>query len=214
MLDEEREAVVEHAPDLAALTPGRTGNLSVRRGDRFAATPTGVPYDTFDAEDVPVLDLEGERLAGEMAPTSEVPMHTHIYRRKRPGAIVHTHSPWATTLSILGEPLPPIHYMIVAVGKRVPVAEYAPYGTEALAENVVAAMDEADASAAIIANHGLVVTGEDLQSAVENTVNVENLARVYCQARAFGEPNALPEEELETAIEQFDSYGQQPEDGH
>ena len=214
MLEDARESVVEHAPDLAALTPARTGNLSVRRDDRVAVTPTGVPYDAFDAEDVPVLGLDGEQFAGRMAPTSEAPMHTEIYRRLDVGAIVHTHSPWATTLAVLGEPLPPIHYMIVAVGKRVPVAEYAPYGTAELAANAVAAMADADARACILANHGLVVAGEDLPSAVENTVNVENLARVYCQASAFGEPTTLPEAELETAIEQFDEYGQQPDDGH
>ena len=211
MLQEERQAVVEHAPDLAALTPGRTGNLSVRRENRFAVTPTGVPYDAFDAEDVPVLNLDGEQLAGNMDPSSEVPMHTHIYRRAEPGAIVHTHSTWATTLSVLGEPLPPIHYMIVAVGNRVPVAEYAPYGTEELADNVVTAMDETDSGAAIIENHGLVVTGENLPTAVENTTHVESLAQVYCQSRSLGEPVTLSKTQLETVAEKFESYGQDDE---
>ena len=211
-LARERQAVVDHAPALASLTPGRTGNLSVRRGDQFAVTPTGVPYDAFDHDDVPVMALDGAQTAGRMAPSSEVPMHTHIYRYDEPGAIVHTHSPWATTLAVMGEPLPPIHYMIVAVGKRVPVADYAPYGSEELARNVVDAMHGADASAAILANHGLVVTGEDLPTAVENTHNVESLCRLYCQARAFGDPNTLPEHELDTAIAKFESYGQQPDD--
>jgi len=78
-LDAEREAIVEYAPQLAALTPGRTGNLSVRRGDAFAITPTGVPYDGFDAEDVPVVGLDGDVRAGRMKPSSEVPMHAGIY---------------------------------------------------------------------------------------------------------------------------------------
>ena len=211
-LDRERQAVVDHAPALASLTPGRTGNLSVRTGDQFAVTPTGVPYDSFGREDVPVMTLDGEQTAGRMAPSSEVPMHTHIYRHDEPGAIVHTHSPWATTLAVMGEPLPPIHYMIVAVGKSVPVADYAPYGTEELALNVVEAMEEAESSAVILANHGLVVTGEDLSTAVENTQNVESLCRLYCQSRAFGEPNELPEHELDTAIAKFEEYGQQPDD--
>ena len=147
MLDDERRRVVECAPALSDLTPGRTGNLSVRSDDRFAVTPTGVPYDGFDAEDVPVVRVEnGERVAGEMAPSSEVPMHAAIYRREDVGAIVHTHSPWATTMAVRREELPPIHYMIVAVGKRVPVAEYAPYGTDELAANVVEAMTEAASS--------------------------------------------------------------------
>ncbi|ADB61657.1 class II aldolase/adducin family protein [Haloterrigena turkmenica DSM 5511] len=211
-LEDERRAVVEHAPDLAALTPGRTGNLSVRdgeTGDAFAITPTGVPYDGFDAADVPVVGVDGDRRDGEMAPSSEVPMHAAIYRREDVGAIVHTHSPWSTTLAVAREPLPPIHYMIVAVGKRVPVAEYAPYGTDELAEHIVRAMDEAEATATLIENHGLVVTASDVETALENTHHVESLARLYLQTRAAGlEPRTLSDEQLETVLEKFESYGQ------
>ncbi|ELZ34238.1 class II aldolase/adducin family protein [Halorubrum tebenquichense] len=211
LLREAREAVVENAPALAALTPGRTGNLSVREGNRVAVTPTGVPYDSFDAVDVPVVSLEGERLAGRMAPSSEVPMHTGIYGHDRPGAIVHTHSPWATTMATLGRKLPPIHYMIAAVGREVPLADYAPYGTEELAANVVAAMAEADSDAAILANHGLVVTGPDVETAVENTRHVEDICRLYLRASAVGEPNVLSAEQMATVEERFESYGQQPD---
>jgi L-fuculose-phosphate aldolase len=208
MLARERVAVVDYAPSLEDLTPGRTGNLSVRRGDRFAATPTGVPYDGFDPADVPVVSLDGEVLAGDMTPTSEVPMHTGIYERLDAGAIVHTHSTWATTLAVLGDELPPVHYMITAVGRSVPVADYAPYGTDELAERVVAEMEAADSDACILANHGLVVTGDDLASAVENTYVVENLCRVYLQARQHGDPEHLSAEELATVEEKFESYGQ------
>jgi len=208
MLARERVAVVDHAPALAELTPGRTGNLSVRRGDRFAATPTGVPYDEFDPADVPVVSLDGDVVAGDMAPTSEVPMHTGIYRRLDAGAIVHTHSTWATTLAVLGEELPPIHYMITAVGRRVPVADYAAYGTDDLAELVVEEMEAADSKACILAHHGLVVTGDDLASAVENTFVVENLCRVYLQARQHGSPSELSDEQLAAVEEKFESYGQ------
>lgn len=208
-LADERRSVVEHAPSLASLTPGRTGNLSRRSGDAFAVTPTGVPYDAFDAEDVPVVGVDGERRGGGMEPSSEVPMHAAIYRRADVGAIVHTHSPWTTTLATAGEELPPIHYMIVAVGRRVPVAGYAPYGTDELAANVVAAMDEADSEAAILQNHGLVVTGPDLETAVENAVHVESLARMYLSARAAGlEPTELSDDQLAAVEAQFESYGQ------
>ncbi|ELY52591.1 class II aldolase/adducin family protein [Natronolimnohabitans innermongolicus] len=212
ILEDERRAVVERAPELAALTPGRTGNLSVRDGrdgDAFAVTPTGVPYDEFDAADVPVVSVDGERRDGGMAPSSEVPMHAAIYRRENVGAIVHTHSPWSTAMAVAREPLPPIHYMIVAVGKSVPVADYAPYGTDELAANIVAAMDEADATAAFIENHGLVVTAPDLETALENTHHVESLARLYLQTKAAGlEPTTLSDSQLETVLEQFESYGQ------
>lgn len=209
---EAREAVVRYAPALADLTPGRTGNLSVRDGDAIAVTPTGVPYDAFDAADVPVVSLDGEQLAGRMAPSSEVPMHTGIYRHDRPGAIVHTHSPWATTMATLHQALPPVHYMIVTVGREVPLADYAPFGTEELAANVVGAMAEADSDAAILANHGLVVTGPDVATAVENTRHVEDLCRLYLRASSVGEPHVLTDEQLSTVEERFESYGQQPAD--
>jgi L-fuculose-phosphate aldolase len=204
-----RDAVVAHAPELAALTPGRTGNLSVRDGDAFAITPTGVPYDSFDAPDVPVVDMDGTVVDGAMDPSSEVPMHRHIYRFDDPGAIVHTHSPYATTLATLREELPPIHYMIVAVGKRVPVAEYAPYGTEALARNAVDAMRDADSTATLIENHGLVVTGPDLPTALEDTHHVESLCELYLRARsAGGDPHELTDAQLDVVLEKFESYGQ------
>lgn len=211
LLRDAREAVVEYAPALADLTPGRTGNLSVRDGDRVAVTPTGVPYDSFGAADVPVVSLEGQRLAGRMAPSSEVPMHTGIYEHDRPGAIVHTHSPWATTLATLHRKLPPVHYMIAAVGREVPLADYAPYGTEELAANAVAAMAEADSDAVILANHGLVVTGPDVETAVENTHHVEDICRLYLRASAVGEPHVLSDEQMSIVEERFESYGQQPD---
>ena len=215
-LDAEREAIVEYAPQLAGLTPGRTGNLSVRRDDAFAITPTGVPYDAFDAEDVPVVGLDGDVRAGRMKPSSEVPMHAGIYKRdggdweEPPATIVHTHSPWATAMATLRRPLPPIHYMIVAIGREVPVADYAPYGTEALADNVIAAMERADASAALLANHGLVVTGPDPETAMEHTRHVEDLCRLYIRTSSVGEPHELSPEQLATAEERFEGYGQQP----
>jgi len=211
MLGAERRAVSVRAAELAELTPGRTGNLSVRRDDRFAVTPTGVAYDRIEADDVPVVDFEGERVAGELAPSSETPMHTAIYREFEPGAIVHTHSPWSSTLAILHEPIPPVHYMLALAGTTVPVADYATYGTAKLAANAVAAMEGADAEACLLANHGLLATGEDLDAALETAVNVEYTARIYCQAKAFGEPVELSPEEMAAVAEKFEGYGQDAE---
>jgi len=98
--------------------------------------------------------------------------------------------------------------MIVAVGKRVPVAEYAPYGTDELAANVVEAMTEAESTACFIENHGLVVTAPNLDTAIEDAIHVESLSRIYLQSLAGGEPTTLSDEQLETVIERFESYGQ------
>lgn len=207
MLDEQRRAIVAHLGQLAGLTPGRTGNLSVRQGEHFAVTPTGVPYDDIDPADVPVVSLDGDQVAGEFPPSSETPMHRGIYERFDAGAVAHVHSPWATTLSVLGESLPPVHYMIALAGETVPLADYATYGTEQLAANVVAAMEAADSGACLLANHGLVATGADAASAVETAVAVESVARVYCQAQAFGTPERLSSEEIERVAAKFESYG-------
>jgi L-fuculose-phosphate aldolase len=211
MLESERQTVAKQVSALQRLTPGRTGNLSVRQGDRIAITPSGVPYDEIDAGDVPVVSLDGEQLSAPFQPSSETPMHRHIYRQFDAGAIVHVHSPWATTLSVLRQPLPPVHYMIALAGERIPVAEYATYGTEALASNVVEAMESANSDACLLANHGLVVTGADAENAIELTEVIESIARVYCQASAFGTPEVLSAEEIEETAEKLDSYG--PGDG-
>ena len=211
MLASERETVAEYARRLAGLTPGRTGNLSARREDRMAITPSGVPYEEIDAGDVPVVSLDGEVLWGEIAPSSETPMHRRIYERFEPGAIVHTHSPWATTLAVLGEPLPPVHYMIALAGETVPVAPYATYGTERLADYAVEAMEDAGSDACLLANHGLVATGEDVPGAIETAVAVESVAEVYCRARSIGEPQVLSSDDIEAAARKFEEYG--PDEG-
>jgi L-fuculose-phosphate aldolase len=208
VLAAERQAVVDHVVELAALTPGRTGNLSVRREDRYAITPTGIPYEEIGFSDVPVMTLTGTRVAGEVEPSSETAMHSGIYRALDVDAVAHTHSPWATTLAVLGEPLPPVHYMIAKGGTKIPVAEYATYGSGKLAMNVVEAMMDVDAEACLIANHGLVATGADAADAIETIRAIESTARLYCQARMIGEPNVLPEPEIKNVQAKFKRYGQ------
>ncbi|MFT4949151.1 MAG: L-fuculose-phosphate aldolase [Natronomonas sp.] len=208
MLDAERRAVADELDRLAALTPGRTGNLSARRGDRFAVTPSGVPYHRTGAEDIPVVDLEGERLAGEFDPSSETPLHGALYDRLGVGAVAHTHSPWATTLAVLGEPVRPVHYMLALAGGEVPVADYATYGTATLAATAVDTMAAADSRACLLANHGLVATGPDAAAAVETAEAVEAVAQLDCQARALGGADPLPEAELDRVADRLEAYGQ------
>ena len=211
MFEGGREAVVAGLSQLASLTPGRTGNLSARDGDRVAITPSGVPYADIAPEDVPVLSMDGSKLRGDLEPSSEVPMHLGIYRELDADAIVHVHSPWATTLAVLNEPVPAVHYMVALAGGEVPVAAYERYGTEALAQNAVDAMREHETTACLLANHGLVAAGPTVQSALETARAVESTARVYVQARSIGEPRRLSDEQLSAVAEQFASYGQPEE---
>jgi L-fuculose-phosphate aldolase len=174
----------------------------------MAITPTGVPYDDLMAVDVPVMRVDGDQLAGRLEPSSEVPMHFALYDAFDVGAIAHAHSPWATTLAVLREPLPAVHYALARVGDHVPVADYATYGSDGLADNAVEAMERADASACLLANHGVVATGADATDALETLGAIEFAARIYLQASAIGDPVTLPSEEMERVAEKFQSYGQ------
>jgi len=206
MLDAERRIVATAVSQLARLTPGRTGNLSVRRDDHVAITPSGIPYDRIDAASVPVVDADG-RVHGDREPSSELPLHRACYDAFDAGAVVHAHAPWSTTLAVLRTPVPPVHYMLALAGGAVPVAEYATYGTEGLGAAAVAAMTDADATACLLANHGLLTIGDDLDEAMETAVAVESVAQVYCQARAIGTPEPLPEAELDRVARKLDAYG-------
>lgn len=208
MLDDERREVARRARDLATRTPGRSGNLSLRAEDRFAVTPSGIPYADVEPADVPVVTLAEEQVASDRMPSSETSMHAAIYRGLETGAVVHAHSPWATTLAALSQPVPPVHYALARAGGEVPVAAYATYGTEELASNAVEAMVEADTTACLLANHGVIAAGAGLDEAFETLDSVEFTARIYAQAAPLGDPTVLSGDEINHVAEQFQTYGQ------
>lgn len=207
MLEAERAAIAQYSPHLETLTPGRTGNVSIRRENHIAITPSGIPYARLDTADIPVIQLDGTQVAGDHTPSTETPLHTGIYREIDTKSIVHTHSPWATTLAIIPKELPPVHYLLATVGGSVPVAPYATYGTSELAANVVSTLKEAETSACLLANHGLITHGSSLEEAIEAAQTVESIARVYCQALALAAPTMLSATEMETVAAKLDSYG-------
>lgn len=208
MLEDERWSVAHRANDLDERTPGRSGNLSRRSGDRFAVSPSGLPYPDIGPDDVVVVDLDGTREWGQRDPSSETPMHAAIYRATDAGAVLHGHTPCATALATLREAVPPVHYALARAGGRVPVADYATYGSTELAENVATAMDRAGTSACLLANHGVIAVGADLDAAFETLDAVEFTARVYLHAAPVGDPVELSEAELEQVAEKFQRYGQ------
>jgi len=179
----------------AGLVIGASGNLSVRAGDRIVVSPRGVPLDGLTAEDCPVVSLDGRLLRGEREPSSETPMHLAVYAGTDAGAVVHTHSTVATALSTVLTELPALHYNVVDLGGPLRVAEYATFGTDELAANVLAALR--DRRAALMANHGTIAYGRDLPEAFRRARLVEWLCAVYHQARQVGEPVALTEEQLD-----------------
>lgn len=199
-LDAVREQVAATSRRLAAegLVLGTAGNVSAREGDEVAITPTGAVLAELEPEQVSVVDLDGRQVGGDLAPTSEIHLHLGIYRRYDAGAVVHTHAPMATALSCVLEELPCVHYQMLLLGGPVPVAPYATFGTPELADSVLDVLE--GRSAALMANHGAIVHGQDLDAALEASLLLEWACTVYWRAAALGEPRALDEEQREAVV--------------
>lgn len=202
LLEDERSGLCATGLRLAetGLVTGSSGNVSVRVGDLVAVTPGGVMLDRLRPEDCPVLDVAGYLLEGERAPSSETPMHLALYASTDAAAIVHTHSTYGAVVATTMTELPPIHYNVLLLGGTVRVAEYATYGTPELAAHVRTAM-EGGKRAALLANHGGVAIGRDLDEAYENARLLEWLCGVYVRSRMIGEPRILTDDELQQVVE-------------
>jgi L-fuculose-phosphate aldolase len=199
-LDAVREQVAAAGRRLAAegLVLGTAGNISARRGDEVAITPTGAVLAELEPEQVSVVDLGGRQVHGDLAPTSELDLHLGVYRRYDAGAVVHTHAPMATALSCVLDELPCVHYQMLLLGGPVPVAPYATFGTPELARSVLDALE--GRRAALMANHGAIAHGEDLDAALELSLLLEWACTVYWRAAAIGEPRVLGAEQREAVV--------------
>jgi L-fuculose-phosphate aldolase len=208
MLEEARAAVATAALRLfeGGLLRGTAGNLSARSGGMVAVTPSGVDYRRLDPGSVPVVELDGRQVEGGLAPSSELPLHLAVYRaRPDVGAVVHTHSRFATTFAVLGEELPAVHYLLAHAGRRVRVAPYATFGSGELADACVAAL--AGDRAVLLANHGVVAVGEELERALLAAEAVEEVAELCWRARCLGTPVVLPDAEMDRVARAFEGYG-------
>jgi L-fuculose-phosphate aldolase len=191
-----REQVAAASRKLAAagLVIGSGGNVSAREGHLVAVTGTGAVLDQITAEQVTIVDLDGHVVSGEHAPTSELELHLGVYRRYDTGAVVHTHAPVATALAcVLADEVPCVHYQMLMLGGPIPVAPYRTFGTPELAEVTVDALE--GKMAALMANHGTITHGADLETAVNNSLLLEWACTVYWRAAAIGTPSALDEEQ-------------------
>lgn len=206
----ERRAIVQAARRLerSGLTHGTSGNVSVRVRGGFLITPTGIAPDALTATDVVFCDPSGAPAPHQRAPSSEWRMHRDIYRaRPDAGAIVHTHSPYATAIACLRQPLPAVHYMIAAAGGGdVRCAEYATFGTAELSRKVLAALEARQGC--LLANHGVVAVGDDLARAMRVGLEIERVAQVYWLTLAAGTPCLLARDEMARVVERFRGYGQ------
>ncbi len=194
----------------AGLTPGSSGNVSVRTSRGFLVTPTGASLSDVRAHELVECRADGEqtRSHGPIR-TSEWRIHRDIYAaRSDVGAVVHTHSRFATVFSCLRRELSAVHYMIAVSGAaQVRCAEYATFGTEALSRAALAALGSS--RACLLANHGLVAVGATLTEAIRVAVELENLAALEWHARALGPPVVLDAKEISAVSEKFSSYGRE-----
>jgi L-ribulose-5-phosphate 4-epimerase len=192
-----RYEVFSHARKMweAGLVVGSAGNISARVDDDpsvIAITPTGITYDEMVAQQIVVVDLlTGNSIESKEKASYELPMHRVLYREMpNVSAIVHTHSPFVTTLSILRRPLPPvIDEMLKLFGGTIEVADYAASGTEDLGRNALRALGKR--TAVILANHGNVCVGPDISAALQTAIAMEAAAQIYLQSLQVGEPFVL-----------------------
>lgn len=206
-----QEAVISACRELTRLrlTHGTSGNISLRRDERqFFVSPTGMSYDALEADDIPVVDLDG-RWFGRRLPSSEWRFHRDIFKsRDDVGAIVHTHSMNATALACTGRGIPAFHYMVaVAGGTDIRCAPYYTFGSQALSDAAVAALE--GRKACLLANHGVIAVGADLPGALALAGEVENLAAQYCAALALGDIRILDEIDMRPVLDKFRTYGKQ-----
>lgn len=190
------------------LNRGAAGNVSVRHGDGFFITPTGMAYEACAPEDVGFVGLDG-RCEGRRKPSSEWRFHRDIYAaRPAAGAIVHAHAPFAVSLACMGRAVPPFHYMVARFGgSDVRCADYATFGSQALSDAVVKALE--DRCACLMAHHGMVVFGRDLDHALALAVELEVLCEQYWRVLQIGGPRLLTFDEMERVLEKFANYGRQ-----
>jgi L-fuculose-phosphate aldolase len=207
---EAREAVCATARAMSTqrLSPGRSGNVSMRLGGGMLITPTGMAYDEIAPSDIAFVAGDGSVAPTSRKPSSEWHFHLAAYAaRPDRHALVHTHSMNATVLACAHRPIPAFHYMVaVAGGSDIPLVPYATFGTEALAAGVSAGLAKRDAC--LLANHGVVAVGRTLALALELASEVEVLAEQYIKVLAIGPPHLLPDAEMAVVLEKFKSYGQ------
>ena len=201
-----RETIISTCLDMLALdiNQGTSGNVSTRIEKGFLITPSAMAYNAMLPDHIVELDFHGNHQSSQR-PSSEWRLHRDIYSHySEAQAIIHTHSTFCTALACLHRSIPAFHYMVaVAGGVDIRCAEYATFGTQALAENIIAALE--DRRACLMANHGMICYGRDLDHALFLASEVETLAKQYWHACQLGTPTLLADEEMRQVIHTFET---------
>jgi L-fuculose-phosphate aldolase len=209
----ERQAMVETCRKMNAsgINQGTAGNLSLRVASGFLITPSSLPYDSMQPEDIVEMAFDGTYTGRR--PSSEWRFHRDILNARTDiDVVLHCHSIYATTLAVHHKTIPSFHYMTgVAGGNTIRCARYATFGTQALSDAAIVALE--GRLACLLGQHGQISLGKNLESALWLATEVEKISRLYVQALTLGEPPILSDEEMERVIAQMErmSYGFGPE---
>jgi L-fuculose-phosphate aldolase len=210
-LFDERRAIVEYGRKLITnqLTTGTGGNLSIynRSEGLVAIKPSAVDYFIMQPEDVVVVTPEGEVVEGELMPSIEIRIHLDLLNsRDDINAVIHTHQVYATTIACMNWELPAVHYLVGFSGNKVPIAKYAPIGTQELSDFIIEAIGSYNAC--LMSNHGIVTVGKNIQSAFNVAEEIELVSKIFIQCKSMGEPKILSDEEMIIIGKKFLTYGQ------
>jgi L-fuculose-phosphate aldolase len=199
MWESQKQGVVETAQQMSekGLVVGTSGNVSLRFTDSdgrdvIAITPSGLRYDLMKPDDIVIVDLEGQRIEGDLAPSIETMLHIGIYKmRRKVNAIIHTHPVYGSVIAVAGLEIPPIlDDQVTQIGGEIKVAQYALSGSPEMTTNVLAALGPRNA--ALLANHGAIALGRNIQEAFTVCQLLEKTAKIYLLALGLGKPNPLP----------------------
>ena len=209
MMEYEKEQVVRYGKKLIdrRLTTGSGGNISVcnREKNLVAISPSGLDYYETTPEDIVILDMDGNLVEGKHRPSSEAGMHLAFYKNRADvSGIVHTHSKFATAIACMGWELPAVHYLIGMAGHRVKCTGYATYGSDELAKKALDTIG--DSNAVLLANHGLIALGEDVDRAFSTAEHLEFVSEVYYLTKTLGTPNILSDENMDEVMKKFGTF--------
>lgn len=208
-----REQLIKHClfMNSSGLSAGTSGNMSARYQDQLLITPSGIPYEKLEPDMLASIALEGEygSWQGPLKPSSEWRFHLDLMKeRKDVQAIVHAHPPYCTSLAVTRREIPAIHYMIAAFGgNTIRCADYATFGTAELSAHVLAAMQ--GRNGCLMANHGMLVAGVNLDKAMWLAVELETLAQQYFNTLLIGDAIILDDDTMAETFAAFSDYGLQ-----
>lgn len=208
LYEAERQQIVDACLAMAekGLVVGTAGNVSLRLGDHVVISPSAVPYEEMTAEDVAVVDMDGQQIEGKYKPSSECPLHLSVYANTEAGAITHNHAPASTALGLVVEgEIPLSHYYSALFGGAIRVAPYSTFGTDQLAIDVTAALQ--GRSGALMSNHGAITVGPNLDKALDMLPYLEYVCEIQLRALATGLPiKTLSDAEMDQASAGISGY--------